>query len=61
MLCECDNILAGAYPGSMKKTYRNLLFFRLVNFHQKNIHVKKFSHRTNWTKIIYKSRVVGIN
>ena len=41
--------------------YRNSLFFRLVNFHRKNIRVKKFSDRPNWTKIFYKSRVVGIN
>ena len=27
MLCECDNILAGAFPGSMKKTY---VFMTLV-------------------------------
>ena len=41
--------------------YRNSLFFRLVNFHRKNIRVKKFSDRPNWTKFFYKSRVVGIN
>ena len=27
--------------------YRNSLFFRLVNFHRKNIRVKKFSDRPN--------------
>ena len=32
--------------------YRNLLFYRLVNFRKKNVHVKKFSDGLNWTKII---------
>ena len=49
------------YMYSEVEAYRNLLFFCLVNFCRKNIRVKKFSDRPNWTKIFYKSRVVGIN